>query len=148
MKTETRQITPRNAIEVIGEHLLVDVFPVVLDLERSHGNYLNERRGGRFHLDCFSFIASNPIGHNHPKLNDPEFERKLLRVAKTRPSNSDIYTVEMAEFVDAFSRIALPETHPHLFFIDGGTLGVENALKVAMDWKVRFNLAHGGRGEG
>src|SRR5262249_20793199 len=32
------------------------------------------------------------------------------------------------------------------FFIDGGALAVENALKAAMDWKVRKNLA-AGRGE-
>ena len=29
------------------------------------------------------------------------------------------------------------------FFIDGGALAVENALKAAMDWKVRKNLAAG-----
>ena len=32
------------------------------------------------------------------------------------------------------------------FFIDGGALAVENALKAAMDWKVRKNIA-AGRGE-
>src|SRR4029079_7575448 len=32
------------------------------------------------------------------------------------------------------------------FFIEGGALAVENALKAAMDWKVRKNLA-AGRGE-
>jgi L-lysine 6-transaminase len=33
----------------------------------------------------------------------------------------------------------------HLFFIEGGTLAVENALKVAFDWKSRKNEAHGRR---
>src|SRR6185503_5019321 len=32
------------------------------------------------------------------------------------------------------------------FFIEGGALAVENALKATMDWKVRKNLA-AGRGE-
>ncbi|MBD3276771.1 MAG: L-lysine 6-transaminase, partial [Candidatus Aegiribacteria sp.] len=36
--------------------------------------------------------------------------------------------------------------HPHLFFISGGALAVENALKAAFDWKVRRNL-EAGRGE-
>src|SRR5690606_24874001 len=29
------------------------------------------------------------------------------------------------------------------FFIEGGALAVENAMKAAMDWKVRKNLAAG-----
>jgi L-lysine 6-transaminase len=32
---------------------------------------------------------------------------------------------------------------PHSFFIAGGALGVENALKAAMDWKVRQNFRKG-----
>ena len=32
---------------------------------------------------------------------------------------------------------------PHAFFVDGGALGVENALKTAMDWKVRQNFRKG-----
>ena len=31
----------------------------------------------------------------------------------------------------------------HFFFIDGGSLAVENALKAAFDWKVRLNLKKG-----
>jgi L-lysine 6-transaminase len=57
-----------------------------------------------------------------------------------KPSNSDIYTTLMAEFVDKFSQVAMPETMPHLFLISGGALAVENALKTAFDWKFRKNL--------
>jgi L-lysine 6-transaminase len=32
---------------------------------------------------------------------------------------------------------------PHAFFVAGGSLGVENALKAAMDWKVRQNFRRG-----
>jgi L-lysine 6-transaminase len=32
---------------------------------------------------------------------------------------------------------------PHLFFVDGGALAVENALKVAFDWKSRLNESRG-----
>jgi L-lysine 6-transaminase len=68
---------------------------------------------------------------------------RLGRAAINKPSNSDLYSVEMAEFVDAFRRLAQPAELPHLFVIEGGTLGVENAMKTAMDWKVRKNLARG-----
>jgi len=53
----------------------------------------------------------------------------------------------MAEFVDTYSRIAIPEHLPYLFLVAGGALAVENALKTALDWKVRKNMARGISGE-
>jgi L-lysine 6-transaminase len=64
-------------------------------------------------------------------------------VAVNKPSNSDAYTVEMAEFVETFARIAQPASMPYAFFVDGGALAVENALKTAFDWKVRKNFVKG-----
>lgn len=48
--------------------------------------------------------------------------------------------------MEAFGTHAAPDYLPHLFWIDGGSLAVENALKAAFDWKVRKNLA-AGKGE-
>jgi len=36
-----------------------------------------------------------------------------------------------------------PDYLPYAFYIEGGGLAVENALKAAFDWKVRKNLANG-----
>jgi L-lysine 6-transaminase len=127
--------------------MLVDGFDLVVDLERSHGSYLYDSRYNKRYLDFFSFFASAAVGINHPKVRTAEFLQKLARVAVNKVSNSDSYTVEMAEFVDTFERIAVPEYLPYAFFIDGGALGVENALKVAFDWKVRKNFAKGYREE-
>ena len=60
-----------------------------------------------------------------------------------KPSNSDVYSVPMARFVDTFARVLGDPALPHLFFVDGGALAVENALKVAFDWKSRHNEARG-----
>jgi L-lysine 6-transaminase len=140
------RVAPEQVHEVLRHSMLADGFDVVLDLDQSHGVRLYDAKRRRAYLDLFSCFASAPLGFNHPRLTEPEFVARLGRVAVTKPSNSDLYTVEMAEFVDAFARLAAPEGLPHLFFVEGGTLGVENALKTAMDWKVRRNLA-AGRGE-
>ena len=42
---------------------------------------------------------------------------------------------EYADFVETFSRVAIPEELPYCFFVEGGALAVENALKTAFDWK-------------
>ncbi len=146
MSVTLNRIAPGSVHETLRRSILADGFDVVLDLDKSHGVRLHDSRSGKSFLDMFSCFASAPLGFNHPRLVDPEFVAKLGHVAVTKPSNSDLYTVEMAEFVDTFARLAAPPTLPHLFFVEGGTLGVENALKTAMDWKVRKNLA-AGRGE-
>ncbi|MEX2600023.1 MAG: L-lysine 6-transaminase [Balneolaceae bacterium] len=125
-----------------------DGYELVLDLEKSKGAYLHDAKTGRDYLDFFTFFASNPLGMNHDRLaGDPDFIEKLGRIAINKPSNSDIYTREMAEFVEFFSDIGIPDYFKHLFLISGGTLAVENALKVAFDWKVRKNFEKGYREE-
>ncbi len=141
------RITPDRVHETLARHMLADGYDLVLDLEKSRGRHLHDARTGREYLDMFSFFATMPVGPGHLMLRDPEFLAKLTRAALVNPTNSDVYTVEMAEFVETFARLAMPEHLPHVFFIAGGAAGVENALKAAMDWKVRQNRRRGVRGE-
>jgi L-lysine 6-transaminase len=83
------------------------------------------------------------VGYNHPTVSDIGTRSELGRIAAQKPSNSDLYSVEMAEFVSSFSRVARPDYMKYMFFIEGGALAVENALKAAFDWKVRKNFAKG-----
>ena len=115
--------------------------PLVVDLEGSHGAYLRDALTGKEYIDFFTYFASAPVGHNHPKMHDAAFIEKLLSAAISKPSSSDFYTTYMAEFVETFARLAMPAEMKHLFLISGGALAVENALKVAFDWKVRRNFA-------
>ena len=136
-------VKPNEVLSVLSKYMLVDGFDIVIDLEKSHGSYIVDARDGSEYLDFFSFFATNPLGFNHPKLMTDEFKQKLLRASIQKPSNSDFYTVEMAEFVETFFETAVPDYFKYVFFIDGGALAVENALKAAFDWKVRKNFAKG-----
>ncbi|OBJ20985.1 L-lysine 6-transaminase [Mycobacterium colombiense] len=135
---------PDRVHEVLARSMLVDGFDFVLDLARSTGSYLYDARDGRRYLDMFTFFASSALGMNHPALaDDQEFRAELAQAALNKPSNSDVYSVAMARFVQTFARVLGDPVLPHLFFVDGGALAVENALKVAFDWKSRFNEARG-----
>jgi L-lysine 6-transaminase len=134
-------------IATLRKHLLVDGFDIVVDLKKSKGSWLVDARDGKRYLDFFSFVASSPLGMNHPRLTSAEFQKRLAYVATNKPSLSDIYAVEQAEFVDTFSRIAIPSYLQHAFFIEGGALAVENALKASFDWKIRKNFTRGYREE-
>ena len=140
---KTPHIAPAAVHEMLGRHMLADGYDMVLDLDKSQGRRLHDSRSGRDYLDLFSFFATLPIGFNHPKMKDPDFLAALTRAALVNPTNSDIYSTEFAEFVEVFGRIAMRSHLPHAFFVAGGALGVENALKAAMDWKVRQNFRKG-----
>lgn len=140
-------IAPGDVHAVLARHILADGFDLVFDFENSRGSWVHDARSGRRYLDFLTFFASNPIGYNHPRMHDPEFLRVLHRVAQLKPSLSDVYSVEYAYAVDTFGRLAKPDHLPHAFFIEGGTLAVENCLKTAFDWKVRRNKAKGIPGE-
>ncbi len=132
----------------IGRHLLADGLPLVLDLDRSRGLRLVDGVTGRTYLDLFGFYASVPLGINHPALaEDAEFLGRLTQAAVNKVANSDVYTAHMARFVDTFSRVGIPDHLPHAFFVEGGALAVENALKAAFDYKVQKNFAKGHRRE-
>ena len=134
-------INPSNVREVLDRHLLADGLNLVFDLGRSRGSRIYDAKAGEFYLDFFSCFSTVPLGYNHPRLTARETIEELGWAAVQKPSNSDIYTPEMAAFVDTFSRFGVPESMPHMFLIEGGALAVENALKTSFDWKVRKNLA-------
>ena len=140
---ELNQITPDAVHSTLKKYMLADGFKIVLDLINSKGSRIIDARNGDEYIDFFTFFASNPLGMNHPGINNEDFKQKFFEVAIVKPSNSDIYTTHMAEFVDVFARIAKPDFMKHLFFISGGSLAVENGLKVAFDWKVQKNFQKG-----
>ena len=144
-QTDTRtDLSPNDVLDALSKHILVDGYHVVMDLEKSRGSYLYDARSDRPLLDFFTNFATMPVGYNHPKMADPEFRERLMQAAVTKPANSDIYTSLYADFVESFSRLAVPPSHSdHLFFVEGGALAVENTLKTAFDWKVRKNAARG-----
>ncbi|HEX6981783.1 MAG TPA: L-lysine 6-transaminase [Balneolaceae bacterium] len=142
-----KEIPATEVRNVLNNHILTDGYELVLDLEKSEGIRLVDAKSGDSYLDFFTFFASNALGMNHPSLANDEFREKIGQVAVNKPSNSDIYTEAMAEFVNNFGRIGIPDYLPYTFFIAGGALAVENALKVAFDWKVQKNFRKGYRQE-
>jgi L-lysine 6-transaminase len=145
--TTAANVSASHVHKILGKHLLTDGYEIVLDLEESETPYLYDSKSGERYLDFFTFFASNPLGMNHPRLANDEFRYKIGKIAINKPSNSDVYTEAMAEFVDNFDRIGIPDYLPYTFFIAGGALAVENALKVAFDWKVQKNFQKGYRQE-
>lgn len=143
---KAQNIRPDSVVAELEKHVLVDGFRIVIDLEKSRGPRVVDAATGREFIDLYGFYGSQPIGFNHPRFHEPEVERQLLLAARNKVANPDVYSTFYATFVDNFARIAGLPPLDRYFFIDSGALAVENALKAAMDWKVRRNLA-AGKGE-
>ena len=90
------RITADEVRATIARHMLADGMDLVLDLDRSTPTRLVDKVSGRSYIDLFSHFASAPLGTNHPALLTPEAQARLLRGATNNPSNSDVYTEEMA----------------------------------------------------
>ena len=139
-------IKAKEVRELLGKNILADGFEPILDLEKSHDSWIVDKRDGSEYLDMFSMYASGCIGYNHP--NILKNKDLLASVSLFKPTLSDIYTTEYADFMKVFNETAIPDYLKNTFFIEGGGLAVENALKVAFDWKVRKNLKNGIEGKG
>ena len=123
--------------ETLGKHILADGFDFVMNYEKSHGSYIADRLTGKEYLDMFSMFASASVGYNHPYIL--EKADWLGKMAIYKPTLSDVYLQEYADFMEVFARVAIPKELPYCFFVEGGALAVENALKTAFDWKTRKN---------
>jgi L-lysine 6-transaminase len=145
-KKDKKTVNASRALEILEQHILLDGFRIVIDLEKSHGSYLYDAATGHRLIDLYGFFGSLTVGFNHPYFDDPEVQHDLLRAAKVKVANSDVYSQNYAEFVETFAHVmGLPPLERFLL-IEGGALAVENTLKAAMDWKVRKNMA-AGRGQ-
>lgn len=133
---------PTNEVkEILGKHLLADGFDFVMDFDKSQGSYIHDRITGKDYLDMFSMFASASIGYNHPYL--VEKSAWLGKMAIIKPTLADVYSQEFADFMKVFERVAIPKELQYCFFIEGGTMGVENAMKACFDWKTRKNFEKG-----
>src|ERR1700745_3701368 len=97
-KRETEKATPpAKVLHTIEEHVLLDGFKIVVDRAKSRGSYLYNRVDNRRLIDLYGFFGSMPVGFNHPHFDDPQVQRDLLRAAKVKIANSDIFSPGYAE---------------------------------------------------
>ncbi len=123
-------ISAVNVKENIGQYMLADGMDYVIDLNKSHGSWLADGRNGKEYLDLFSMFASMSVGYNHPYLI--KNKDRLMNAAMNKPTNSDIYSSEMAEFVDTMGRLAQPDYLPYAFYIEGVVTEIVSILFFIM----------------
>ncbi len=128
----------------LARHMLVDGFDIVVDLKKSKGSYLVDAKDGQAVsrlLHVRRVIARGVEPSQDDVAGIPGEARLRCRQQTVQLRTS---TPRNRRSLSKRSRgWRCPRTCPHAFFVEGGALGVENALKAAFDWKIRKNFAQG-----
>lgn len=133
----------QHTMDRLKKHLLVDGFEIVIDLKKSMGSWIYNATTDIPLLDLgYGQFGSLTLGYNHPAMADADYVKRAAEASDFRVALSDIYHPYQADFVEALASTFHP-SFKHLFFVDGGAPAVENALKVAFDWKTRRNFREG-----
>ncbi len=143
MTTFTKNYDGQKGYHLLKKRLLIDGFHLVVDLKKSRGAHIYNQLDKKTYLDFYAFFGSLPVGFHHPGLKNKGYQKALLEASQTKVALSDVYSPHFSRFVDVFDTLALRKQFKHLFFIEGGACAVENALKVAFDWKTRLNKKRG-----
>lgn len=122
-------------LDELSRYVIAQPKPFVIDLEKSQGMWLVTIDGARL-FDWAGYYASKLIGHNHPRLYEPDYLQRLARAANNKVANPDFLTPECLEYYRLLYELA-PECmrNPHLevYVVNSGAEAVENMMKYLIN---------------
>lgn len=124
---------PKSAaiLDELNTYVIAEPYPFVLDLDKCHGVYLFTLEGQHL-FDWHGCFASKLIEYNHPMLHEPEYLKKLIRVANNKMPNPDLMTLECIEYYRLIHRLApkcMKNPNLEVYAINSGAEAIENMLK-------------------
>jgi len=122
-------------LDELGRYVIADPQPFVVDLERSSGMWLATLDGRRL-FDWAGYYGSKLIGHNHPRLFEPEYLRRLTRAANNKVANPDFLTEECLEYyreVHGLAPLCMRNPRLEVYAVNSGAEAVENMMKYLIN---------------
>jgi len=129
----------------LGRYVLAEPYPFALDLERCAGMWLATVDGQRL-FDWGGFYASKLIAHNHPRLSEPDYLKRLTRAANNKTANPDLLTPECVAYYRLLHELApacLRNPRLEVYAVNSGAEAVENLLKYLINLHHQKCLAAG-----
>jgi len=133
-------------IEELRRYVIVDPHPFCLDLEKCEGMWLATVDGQRL-FDWAGYYASKWIGHNHPRLFEPAYLRRLGYAANNKLANPDFLTPECLEYYRALHEVApvcMRNPKLEIYAVNSGAEAVENMMKYLINLHDRKKRNKGG----
>lgn len=125
-------------LEELGNYVIAEPYPFCVDIAASEGMWLATIDNQRI-FDWAGYYGSKLLGHNHPRLRDPDYVQKLVVAANNKVANPDFLTPECLDFYRMLLRVA-PESMRsdtlEVYAVNSGAEAVENMMKYLV---ARFN---------
>lgn len=121
----------RALLDEMRRYVIADPYPFVVDPARCEGMHLVTVDDQRI-IDWAGYYASKWIAHNHPRLAEPEYVRRLVAAANNKLANVDFLTPECLAYYRELHALAprcMRSERLELYTINSGAEAVENMMK-------------------
>ncbi len=122
-------------IAELRRYVISDPYPFAIDLAGCEGMWIKTVDGEKL-FDWAGYYASKWIGHNHPRLFEPEYLRRLSYAANNKLANVDFLTPECLAYYRALSEVApacMRNPRLEIYAVNSGAEAVENMMKYFLN---------------
>lgn len=122
-------------IAELRDYVIADPYPFCLDLEQCSGMYLGTVEGRKI-FDWAGYYGSKWIAHNHPRLFEPAYLRRLGFAANNKLANPDFLTRECLDYyraLHALSPRCMSGSRTEVYAVNSGAEAVENMMKYLIN---------------
>ena len=131
-------------LDEMARYVRYEPWPFVVDVAGSAGMYLATIDGQRL-FDWAGYYGSKLIAHNHPRLSEPGYVKRLVDAANNKIANPDFLTPECLEYYRLLHRLAPPSMRTdelEIYAVNSGAEAVENMLKYLVSLHNRKRDRH------
>jgi L-lysine 6-transaminase len=122
-------------LEELSRYVVTEPYPFVVDLPRCDGMWIATVDGERL-FDWAGYYASKWIGHNHPRLFEPDYLRRLTYAANNKLANPDFLTPECLDYYRLLHQLApvcMRNPQLEVYAVNSGAEAVENMMKYLIN---------------
>lgn len=118
-------------LDEFSKYVVMEPFPFVVDLKNSKGLWIKTVDGEDI-FDWVGYYGSHLLGHNHPRMFEPEYLDTLIYAANNKMANPDFLTPECVAYYRKLYEYApkcIKNPHLEIYAVNSGAEANENMLK-------------------
>lgn len=131
MQHLTKKMTSKDYLDEFAGYVVMDPFPYVIDLKNCRGMWIQSIDGDEL-FDWAGYYGSRLIGHNHPRMFEPEYTERLVYAANNKMANPDFLTPECVGYYRKLKAIAprcMDNPKLEIYAVNSGAEAIENMMK-------------------
>lgn len=118
-------------LEEFSKYVIMQPFPFVVDIKKSKGMWIKTVDGDTI-FDWVGYYGTRLLGHNHPRMFEPEYLNNLIYAANNKMANPDFLTPECVAYYRKLYEYApkcMQNPNLEIYAVNSGAEAIENMLK-------------------